>query len=179
MITGMQQEDQPGSVRNELLERLRAMEGPQSSNTLAELAYRRAREALEHALEEARSIRLRAIEDARDTRERELTALMESMRTLRQSAESQIDTLLRTAELEASRMHDQARSDAQAVQESANREAEAARAEGAAIRTSAEERAREIDRLEAEFNAAIGKIVQQIGLETPSGGWWRHLLGRK
>ena len=175
----MQQEDQPGSVRNELLERLRAMEGPQSTGTLAELAYRRAREALERALEEARTIRLQAIEDARDTRERELTALMESMRSLRQSAESQIETLLRTAELEASRMHDQARAEAQVVQERATQEAEAVRAEGAAVRASAEERAREIDRLEAEFNATVSKIAKQIGVEAPSGGWWRHLLGRK
>ena len=101
------------------------------------------------------------------------------MRSLRQSAESQIETLLRTTELEASRMHDQARAEAQVVQERATREAEAVRAEGAAVRASAEERAREIDRLEAEFNATVGKIAKQIGVEAPSGGWWRHLLGRK
>ena len=66
----MQNEEGSHTVRSDLLERLRALEGPQSSGSLAELAYRRAREALEHALNEAREVRLQAIEDARATRER-------------------------------------------------------------------------------------------------------------
>src|SRR5688500_4916682 len=102
-------EEEPSSIRSELLDRLRAMEGPQSSDSLAELAYRRAREALERALDESRVVRLQAIEDARATRERELTALMESLRSLRQSAEAQIEALVRSAELEAARIRDQSR----------------------------------------------------------------------
>mgnify|MGYP001455423940 CR=1 FL=1 len=77
------------------------MEGPQATGPLAELAYRRAREALERAMAEARAIRLQAITDARTTRERELAALMESMRSLRQSAVAQIEALLQAAEIEA------------------------------------------------------------------------------
>ena len=75
------------STRNELLERLKALEGPQASGSLAELAYRRAREALEKALDEARTIRLQAIDDARNHREREMTALAESLDTLRRCAD--------------------------------------------------------------------------------------------
>ncbi len=108
----MQDETLFDSTRNELLERLKALEGPQASGSLAELAYRRAREALEKALDEARTIRLQAIEDARNHREREMTALADSLRNLRQSAETQIDALLREAEIEAERIRDTARDDA-------------------------------------------------------------------
>ncbi len=99
----MQKEEISDSVRSELLERLRAMESQQSTGPLSDLAYQRAREALERALEEAQSIRLQAIEDARSTREGELTALMQTMRSLRESAESQIGVSLRSAEIEVSR----------------------------------------------------------------------------
>ena len=75
-------EEESGAVRSELLERLRALESSQSESNLAELAYKRARDALERALEEARTIRLQALDDARLTRERELASLLESMRSL-------------------------------------------------------------------------------------------------
>ncbi len=176
----MQEDDQPNSVRSELLERLRAMEGPGgSSDSLADLAYRRAREALERALEEARTIRLQAIEDARSTRESELSALMESMRSLRQSAESQINTLLRSAEIEAARIQDQARQEAESMREQARNDAAQVRAEASALRSSAEERLREIEKLETDFNTIIGRLAQRLGIkEEPQGGWWHHLTSR-
>lgn len=174
----MQQEDQPSSVRNELLERLRALEGPQSSGTLAELAYRRAREALERALEEARVIRLQAIDNAKATRERELTALMESIRSLRQSAETQIESLLLAAEIESNRLRGQGKMDAQASLERATNEAALVRAEAAAVRASAEERAREVERIEAEFNQLAARIAERLGMTArPDGGWLRRLRG--
>src|SRR5581483_8164489 len=92
-VAGMRdpQEEPTTPVRNELLDKLRALAPEQSAEGLAELAYQRSREALERALEEARNIRLQAIEDARATREHEMTSLMESLKTLRLSAEAQID----------------------------------------------------------------------------------------
>ena len=174
----MQQEDQPHSIRSELLERLRALEGPQSSGSLAELAYRRAREALEKALEESRTIRLQAIDDAKATRERELTALMESMRALRQSAEAQIESLLRSAEIEAERLGDQSRAEAQAIIERASNEAAQVRAEAASARGGAEEQVREMERLEAEFNQLVKRIAERIGVkDQPAEGWWQRLRG--
>src|SRR6185503_18022690 len=141
----MQEHDQPSNVRHELLERLRALESPSSQGGLTELSYRRAKEALERALEEARAIRLQAIEDARLTREREMRAMMESLQVLRHQAETQIDTLLRTAELEAERLASNARAEAQDTLDAAHREETTVRAEAQAIRAAAEERAREVE----------------------------------
>ena len=173
-------EEEPSSIRSELLERLRAMEGPQSSDTLAELAYRRAREALEHALEEARTVRLQAIEDARATRERELRALVESLRSLRISAEQQIEALVRTAELEAGRIRDQSRSEAQTTLERAATEASQIRAEAMSVRVGADERVREVERLEADFNELLDRVVERLGItERPSEGWLRRIIDRK
>jgi hypothetical protein len=162
------------STRGELLERLKALEEPQASGSLAELAYRRAREALEKALEEARTIRLQAIDDSRANRERELAALVESLKTLRQTAEAQLESLLREAELQAEGLRDQAESDARAIVEAATTEAAATRAEAAALRASAEERAREIERIEAAFNAQLEEIGKRLGMQKPKKG----LFGR-
>lgn len=171
-------EEEPSSIRSELLERLRAMEGPQSSDSLAELAYRRAREALERALDESRLVRLQAIEDAKATRERELTALMEALRSLRQSAEAQIEALVRSAEIEAVRIRDQSRSEAQANLDRAANEAAQIRAEAMSMRVGADERAREVERLEADFNELLARVVERLGItERPNEGWLRRLTG--
>jgi hypothetical protein len=171
----MREEDGPGSVRNDLLERLRALEGPQATGSLAEIAYRRAREALERALEEARNIRLQAIEDARNTREHELNALMESMRSLRQSAQAQIDSLLQSAEIEAAGLREQAKIEAQTLLERASDDAERIRAEAAALRAAAEARAHEVDLIEQEFDRLLGSVAKRLGIERPAGGWWKRL----
>lgn len=174
----MQNEQDSHTVRSDLLERLRALEGPQSSGSLAELAYRRAREALEHALEEARNVRLQAIEDARATRERELHALMESMKTLRQSAERQIEELIATAEIEAQRIREEAESEARNMAEQARAEAADIRVEAVAIRSAAEERSREVERIETDFNNLLARIAERFGLtEKPSEGWWKRVTG--
>jgi hypothetical protein len=170
----MQEHDQPGNVRHELLERLRALETPASQGGLTELSYRRAKEALERALEEARSIRLQAIEDARQTREREMRAMMESLQVLRQRAETEINQLLRTAEIEAERLTSNARNEAQETLDAAHREEATLWAEAQAIRASAEERAREVERLEREFNEAASALFERIGQEKPAGGWLKR-----
>jgi hypothetical protein len=170
----MQEHDQPGNVRHELLERLRALEAPSSQGGLTELSYRRAKEALERALEEARAIRLQAIEDARQTREREMRAMLESLQVLRHEAETQIDALLRTAELEAERLISNARAEAQQSLEEAHREVATLRAEAQAIRAAAEDRAREVERLETEFNEAANALVQRLGVEKPESGWFKR-----
>lgn len=173
-----EEEQQPASIRNELLERLRALEGSQSSGSLADLAYKRAREAMERALEESRIIRLQAIEDARNTREHELTSLMETMRSLRDSAESQITELLRAAEIEAARINDQSRIEAQRIIEQAREDATRSREEASAMRRAAEDRLRDIDRLEADFNHIAGQIAARLGIgEAPASGWWKKLGG--
>jgi hypothetical protein len=171
---------QPGSIRNELLERLRALEGSQTSSGLADLAYRRAREAMERAMEEARVIRLQAIEDARASRERELTSLMDSMRSLRESAEAQIAELLRSAEIEAQRIADTSRIEAQAILERATQDATTAREEAALMRAAAEDRLRNIERLETEFNQVANQIAARLGItDPPSSGWWKKLGGSR
>ena len=170
----MQDDKLLDSTRDELLERLRALDEPQASSSLAELAYRRAREALEKALEEARTIRLQAIDDARAARERELAALVESLKGLRQAAEAQIESLLREAELQAEALRDQAQSDARTILEAANRESATVRAEAAALRAGAEERAREVARLEADFDAQLEAIGKRLGMQKPKKG----LFGR-
>ena len=170
----MQDDKLLDSTRDELLERLRALDEPQASSSLAELAYRRAREALEKALEEARTIRLQAIDDARAAREREMAALVESLKGLRQAAEAQIESLLREAELQAEALRDQAQSDARTILEAANRESATVRAEAAALRAGAEERAREVARLEASFDAQLEEIGKRLGMQKPKKG----LFGR-
>ncbi len=177
----MQDETQLDSTRNELLERLKAMEGPQTSSSLAELAYRRTREALEKALDEARTTRLQAIDDARSNRERELSALAESLQNLRQSTQTRIEALLREAEIEADRIRDEARSEARSTVEQAASEAETARAEDSAIRAAADERAREVQRIEADFNAQLERIAKRLGMQQPKRAcsgvdkWWAVL----
>ena len=176
----MQEEQLPGSVRSDLLERLKALDVSPDSGSLAELAYRRAREALEKALEEARVIRLQAIADARTTREREMTALLESLRNLRQSAETQIDHLLREAEIEAERTRGNAASEARQLVDEANTEAEAIRERAEAVRAETEARRAEIERLEADFNAAVQAMALRLGVtEKPPRGWWAKLTGRR
>ena len=109
----MQAEEPNNSVREDLIARLRNLVEPQSSGTLAELAYRRAREALERALEEARTIRLYArIEDARTAQERDQASLQGSLRSLQQATEAKIEALSRTAEIEAERLRHEARREA-------------------------------------------------------------------
>jgi dsDNA-specific endonuclease/ATPase MutS2 len=172
----MQDEPQAGSVRNELLERLRSLDSPPSAGALAEIAYKRSKEALEHALEEARAIRLQAIEDARHTRERELNALRQSLESLRMSAEAQVDSMLRIAEIEAGRLREQAEAEAQRVVEQARTDSQTIKAEAVAMRASAEDRARELERLEAEFNRVMADIADRVGIrERPSTGWLNRL----
>ena len=175
----MQEEEQASAIRSELLERLRSLEGAQSPGSLADLSYRRARESLERAIEEARTIRLNAMEDARATRERELSAMVESLRSLRQSAETQIESVLKAAEIEAERLKDRAQAEAREIVERANSEAATVRAEGAAVRGSAEARLREVERLEAEFNALLRQGADRLGMKSPAEGWWARLTGRK
>lgn len=176
----MQDEPQPGSVRSELLSRLRSLDTQPSAGSLADIAYTRAKEALERALDEARTIRLQAIDDARRTRERELNALTESLASLRLSAEAQVESLLRTAEIEAGRLREKAESDAGRLIDEARTGAGQITAQAVALRASADERAREIDRLESEFNRLMSEIAERIGLrETPAGGWWQRLRGKR
>jgi vacuolar-type H+-ATPase subunit E/Vma4 len=161
------------STRNELLERLQALEGPQASGSLAELAYRRAREALEKALDEARTIRLQAIDDARNHRERELTALAESLSNFRMAAERQIEELLREAELEAERLRDEARDEARQVVQRATADTASMRAEAAALRAAAEDRVREVEAMEAGFDEVIEQIGKRLGMQGPKKPWFR------
>ena len=169
----MQDEPRFDTTRNELLNRLKALESPQESGNLSELAYRRAREALEKALDEARTIRLQAIEDARNSRERELAALTESLSNLRQSAVAQIDSLLREAEIESEQIRDQARNEADFIIENAVSESASTRAEAAAIRNAADERAREVERIETDFNAQLERIARRLGMTKPKKPWYR------
>ena len=172
-------EEEAGAVRSELLGRLRSLESSQPEANLAELAYKRARDALERALEEARSIRLQALDDARLTRERELASLLASMRSLRQSAESQIETLLRTAEIEAARLRDNAKNEAEMIVERATSEADQIRADAQAVRTANEERQKAIEGMEADLNRLLAKIATRLGIkDRPVEGWWSRITGR-
>jgi hypothetical protein len=174
----MQGEQETSPLRGELLERLKNLDALQSPGTLSELAYRRAREALEKALEEASKLRLQALEDARATRERELALTMESLKALRQSAETQVQSILAQAELEASEMRRTAGTEAEARREDARREAEDIAAEAAAVRQAAEARAREVAKLEADFNAVVARFAERLGVtEKPAGGFWKKLFG--
>jgi len=173
-------EEESGAVRSELLGRLRALESSQSESNLSELAYKRARDALERALEEARTIRLQALDDARLTRERELASLLESMRSLRQSAESQIETLLRTAEIEATRLRDNAKAETEAIVEQATSEADQIRADAQAIRAASETRQKAVDQLEAELNRLLADIATRLGMRVrPAEGWWKRITARR
>ena len=179
----MQETDNPGSVRADLLERLRALDTEHGAGSLAELAYRRAREALEKALEEARTIRLQAIDDARRTREQETASLHDALLAQRQAAEAEIEALIRRAEIEAERIRGRAAQDADAITETAEAEAtrvlaSAARTldEARALRADAEQRRTEIDRLEAGFNATVAQIAERLGVtENPPRGWLRRI----
>jgi hypothetical protein len=180
----MQDNPAAGSVRSDLLERLKALDPNTASDSLAELAYRRAREALEKALEEARAIRLQAVADARATREREMTALLASMRNLRVAADAQAQQVLREAELHAERSRDETAAESRTLIEQANTEAAAIRNEARAIhedalaiRAAAEAKQAEVEALEANFNHAVEAIARRLGItETPPHGWWAHLV---
>jgi len=66
-----------------------------------------------------------------------------------------------------------------AIVQKANDEAATLRAESAAIRAAAEERAREVERLEAEFNAVAADLAKRLGLkDQPTGGWLGRLFRR-
>ncbi len=117
---------------------------------------------------------MQAIDDARSNRERELSALAESLQNLRQSTQTRIEALLREAEIEADRIRDEARSEARSIVEQAASEAETARAEGSAIRAAADERAREVQRIEADFNAQLERIAKRLGMQQPTKGLFRR-----
>ena len=170
----------PERPEDELIERLRGLETPQSANTLAELSYRRGREALEKALEDARIIRLAALDDARATRERELSSLLESLKALRQSAETEVAAIMTRAEIEASQLLDHARQEAEALLAKAAEDTARTRADVDALRQAAETRAREVERLEQEFNEYATRLAERIGLaaDEPQGGWLRSLFRR-
>jgi chromosome segregation ATPase len=166
-------------VRRDLREQLKDLEAVQSQGTLAELAYRRSRDALERALEEAGKIRLHALEDARGTREREIASLMESLKALRESAEAQAQSVLAQAEIEATQMRDRARIDGDAYLDNARREAQEIAAEAGAMRHAAEDRVREVEKLEADFNEQVSRMTERLGIvEKPPQGWFGKLFKR-
>ena len=179
----MQDTGDPASVRSDLLERLKALDAEHGAGSLAELAYRRAREALEKALEEARTIRLQAIDDARRSRDQETSALRQALQAQRHAAEAEIEALLRQAELEAERIRADAAASAEAMIQAAEGEAKqvltsAARTldEARILRDASEARQAEMHRLEAEFNTTAAEIAQRLGIaEKPSRGWWRRI----
>ncbi len=163
--------------RNDLNERLRSLEPLQAQGTLAELAYRRAREALEKALEDASRIRLQALEDAKTTREREMGQLMQSLKALRESAETQVEAILHTANIEAGQARERGRLESDRLLEDARHEAADIAAEAAALRQAAEARSREVDQLEASFNQLIARLNERLGLsEKPPEGFFRKLF---
>ena len=157
-----------------------------STESLTELAYRRAREALESALEEARKVRLDALDAARRHREAEAGAMKEALERRRQDGEAEAAGLVRRAEVEAERILAEAQQDARAIVRDAKAEAqrellEADRTlvEARALRIAADERQREVERLEAEFNATVSGIAERLGItETPERGWLRRLRRR-
>ena len=52
------------------------------------------------------------------------------------------------------------------------------RAEAMSTRVGADERAREVERLEADFNELLARVVERLGItERPSEGWLRRLTG--
>ena len=71
-------------------------------------------------------------------------------------------------------MHDQAKSESQAIIARATEEAMQVRAELATLRTTADERMRDIDRLDADFNRVLADTIKRLGLEQPASGWWKR-----
>ncbi len=179
----MQDTDPPGTVRADLLERLKTLDTEHGAGSLAELAYRRAREALEKALEEARTIRLQAIDDARRTREQETSALRQALQSQRLAAETEIEALLNRAEIEAERIRGEANRDAESIVEAAEAQAKqvltsAARTldEARTLQAAAEERQLAMGHLEAEFNQTVAQIAERLGVtEQPPKGWLRRI----
>jgi hypothetical protein len=168
-------------------EHLRAAMSEPGSESLTDLAYRRAREALENALEEARKIRLQSLEDARRARQVEMEALERDLAQRRASAQSEADGLLRRAELEAERIRSEAGHDAREIvrvakveaQETAE-EASHTLVEARTLRVAADERQREVERLESEFDQLMSEFARRAGLvEEPSEGWWARLMRRR
>ena len=180
----MQDDPAAGPVRSDLLERLKALDTHSMSDSLAELAYGRAREALERALEEARAVRHQAVEDARATREREMTALLASMRNLRLAADAQVQEILREAEVQAQRSLSEAAAESRAIIEQANTEAASIRDEARTIqedalniRAAAEAKQAEVAAIEADFNVAVAAIAHRLGItDMPSKSWWTRLI---
>jgi hypothetical protein len=153
-----------------------------AAESLTELAYRRAKEALESALDEARKIRLEALEDARRTRGTEGLAMVEARERHLEAAEAEAKGLLRQAEIEAGRIRSEAEQDVRQTVREAKKEAqrqlleaEATLVEARALRVAADERQREVERLEAEFDATLSQIAERVGIrEKPARGWlWR------
>jgi len=98
------------------------------------------------------------------------------MRSLREAAEAQIIGLLQKAEIEAARITDQSRAEGQQIVQRAVEEAIRSREEATAIRQAADERLKEIERLEADFNRFANEIASRLDIkDTPSGGWWKRL----
>ena len=179
----MQDDPAASPVRSDLLERLKALDTDTMSGSLADIAYRRAREALEKALDEARAIRLQASIDARTTREREMTALLASMRNLRLAADAQVQQILREAEIQAASSRSKAEADSRAIVEQANAEAASILDEARAVHkdahtlhAAADARQAEIEGTEANFNRAVEAIAQRLRItEVPPEGWWARL----
>ena len=153
------------------------------TESLTELAYRRAKEALESALDEARKIRLAALADARRTSEAEGLAMVEARERQRQAGETEATALVRQAELDAERIRGEAEQDARQIVREAKKEAqrellvaEATLVEARALRVAADERQREIERLETELNGSLSKIAERLGItEKPDRGWLRRI----
>lgn len=179
----MQDADLNGAVRADLLERLKSLDTEHGTGTLAELSYRRAREALEKALEEARTIRLQALESARRTHDEETAALQRTLESQRLTAQAAIDALIRQAEIEAEQILGNAHRNADTIVEAAEAEAKqvlssAARTldEARTLRAASEERKRDMDRLEAEFDQTVAQIAERLGvIERPPRGWRRRI----
>ena len=182
----MQNTDPVPTEQPELPDSFDELRRAPSIESLTELAYRRAREALETALEEARKIRLDALEDVRRDRAQETSAVAKVLERQREAGETEIRRLLRQAEIEAERVRSEAQQDARDIVRVAKAEAqqeilEADRTlvEARALRIAADERQREVERVEAEFNATISQIAERLGLaDKPARGWLRR-LGRR
>ena len=98
---------------------------------------------------------------------------MESLKALRESAEAQVKSVLAQAEIEATQMRDRARIDADAYLDNARREAQEIAAEAGAMRHAAEDRVREVEKLEADFNEQVSRMTERLGIvEKPAQGWF-------
>ena len=76
-----------------------------------------------------------------------------------------LETLGASLVVNPERMKANAEVEAREVLEHANAEAADVRAEAAAIRGAAEERAKEVERIESEFNTTLGDITKRLGIE--------------